>query len=421
MKKPNCSHYLRRTVFGLFVLVFGVLTSSALVCLAADPIKIGVLEDQSGDFALATICKVHAIQLATDEINAKGGIAGRPIELVIYDTQSDNTRYQEFMRRVLQKDKVDVVFAGFSSASREAYRPIVDQLHGFCFYNNQYEGGVCDANMVVTGAVPEQQFSTLIPWMIQKFGKRVYTIAADYNFGQISAEWVRNIVKDNGGEMVGEEFIPLGVSQFSQTIKNIQAAKPDILVTLLVGTAQSSYYEQANAAGLHVPMGSSVNVGQAYEHKRFKPPTLANMYVTTNYIEEVDTPASKDFVARFHAKFPNEPYINQEAENSYLAVYLYKEMVERAKGSTKPADLRKIIAMGDVSYDAPEGKVTIDPKSQHMSHTIYLAKVNDDHSISFPYVWPDIKPYWLGEAGADLTKSNPAKQYTPSDPPPKSK
>ncbi len=409
----------RITLLGLAGVILGLSFSSALESFAANPIKIGVLEDQSGDFALATICKVHAIQLATDEINAKGEIAGRPIQLVIYDTQSDNTRYQEFMRRVLQKDKVDVVFAGFSSASREAYRPIVDQLHGFCFYNNQYEGGVCDGNMVVTGAVPEQQFSTLIPWMMQKFGKRIYTIAADYNFGQISAEWVRNIVKQNGGQMVGEEFIPLGVSQFSQTIKNIQAAKPDVLVTLLVGTAQSSYYEQANASGLHVPMCSSVNVGQAYEHKRFKPPTLANMYVTTNYIEEVDTPASKDFVARFHAKFPNEPYINQEAENSYLAVYLYKEMVERANGSTKPADLRKIIAMGDVSFDAPEGKVTIDPKSQHMSHTIYLAKVNDDHSISFPYVWHDIKPYWLGEAGADLTKSDPHKQYTPSDPPPK--
>ena len=80
---------------------------------------------------------------------------------------------------------------------------------------------------------------------MEKFGKKVYTIAADYNFGQISAEWVRNIVKQNGGEMVGEEFIPLGVSQFASTIQNIQKAKPDILMTLLVGTAQSSYYEQA--------------------------------------------------------------------------------------------------------------------------------------------------------------------------------
>ncbi|BAQ49851.1 MULTISPECIES: urea ABC transporter substrate-binding protein [Methylobacterium] len=409
MTRPR--HGSRLTAFAAALVLAGTAAQ------AAEPIKLGVLEDQSGDFALATIGKVHGIQLATDEINAAGGIAGRKLELVIYDTQSDNTRYQEFMRRVLQRDKVAAVFAGFSSASREAYRPIVDQLDGFAFYNNQYEGGVCDGHMVVTGAVPEQQFSTLIPWMMEKFGKRVYTIAADYNFGQISAEWVRNIVKENGGEMVGEEFIPLGVSQFSQTIQNIQKAKPDILMTLLVGTAQASYYEQAAAANLKVPMGSSVNVGQGYEHKRFKPPSLANMYVTTNYIEEVDTPESKAFMAKWKAKFPNEPYVNQEAENSYHAVYLYKQMVERANGSTKRADLRKVIATGDVCVDAPEGKVCIDPKSQHVSHTIYLAKVDEKHAISFPKTWTDIKPYWLGQAGCDLTKKDPMAQYTPSNPP----
>src|SRR5205823_11520463 len=91
----------------------------------------------------------------------------------------------------------------------------------------QYEGGVCDGHMIVTGAVPEQQFSTLIPYMMEKYGKNVYTLAADYNFGQISAEWVRKIGKENGGKMAGEEFIPLGVSQFSQSIQNIQKAKPD--------------------------------------------------------------------------------------------------------------------------------------------------------------------------------------------------
>lgn len=393
-----------------------VLFSGAM---AQEPIKIGVLEDQSGDFVVPVIGKVHAIQLATEEINAAGGIAGRPIELVIYDTQSDNTRFQEFTRRALQRDKVDVIFAGFSSASREAYRPIVNQFDGFAFYNNQYEGGVCDANMVITGAVPEQQFSTLIPWMMETYGKKVYTIAADYNFGQISAEWVRNIVKENGGEMAGEEFIPLGVSQFSQTIQNIQSAKPDFVVTLLVGTAQASYYEQAASANLNLPMASSVNVGQGYEHKRFTPPSLANMHVTANYIEEVDTPASKDFLARFRAKFPDEPYVNQEAANSYIAVNLYKQMVERAGGSTAREDLRKIIAEGDVCFDGPSGKVCLDPKSQHMSHTIYLAKVEADHSVTFPKVWEDVKPYWLGEAGCDLTKSDPSEQYTPSNPPSK--
>jgi branched-chain amino acid transport system substrate-binding protein len=397
-------------------LAIAALTASA--GLAQDAIKIGVLEDQSGDFAAATMVKVNAITLAAEEINASGGIGGRPIELIAYDTQSDNTRYQEFMRRVLQSDKVDVVFAGFSSASREAYRPIVNQFDGLAFYNNQYEGGVCDANMIVTGAVPEQQFSTLIPWMMEKYGKNVYTLAADYNFGQISAEWVRNIVEANGGTMVGEEFIPLGVSQFGQSIQNIQAAKPAFVVTLLVGAAQASYYEQAAAANVNLPMASSVNVGQGYEHKRFTPPSLKDMYVTTNFIEEVDTPAAKAFVEKFRARFPDEPYINQEAANSYIAMYLYKQMVERA-GTTDHAALRAELAKGDVCFDGPSGKVCLDPKSQHMSHTIYLAHVNADHSIDFPTVWENIAPYWLGEAGCDLTKNDPSAQYTPSSPPPK--
>jgi branched-chain amino acid transport system substrate-binding protein len=402
---------------GRTVAAAALLGAFTLPAAAQDPIKIGVLEDQSGDFAAATIGKVHAIELAAEEINNAGGIAGRPIELVVYDTQSDNRRYQEFMRRVLQRDQVDVVFAGFSSASREAYRPIVNQFDGLAFYNNQYEGGVCDANMIVTGAVPEQQFSTLIPWMMETYGPKVYTIAADYNFGQISAEWVRNIVAENGGEMVGEEFIPLGVSQFSQTIQNIQAANPDVVVTLLVGAAQASYYEQAAAANLGKPMASSVNVGQGYEHKRFTPPSLAQMHVTTNYIEEVDTPESKAFIEKFRAKFPDEPYINQEAANSYIAMNLYKQLVERA-GSTDREAIRKVIAEGDVCFDGPSGNVCLDPKSQHMSHTIFLAKVEDDHSITFPTVWEDIKPYWLGDAGCDLTQDDPSAQYTPSSPPP---
>jgi branched-chain amino acid transport system substrate-binding protein len=409
---PSGSQFVKALRLGV---ALAALTATA--GMAQDAIKIGVLEDQSGDFAAATMVKVHAITLAAEEINAAGGIGGRPIELVVYDTQSDNTRYQEFMRRVLQSDQVDVVFAGFSSASREAYRPIVNQFDGLAFYNNQYEGGVCDANMIVTGAVPEQQFSTLIPWMMEKYGKNVYTLAADYNFGQISAEWVRNIVEENGGTMVGEEFIPLGVSQFGQNIQNIQTAKPSFVVTLLVGSAQASYYEQAAAASVNLPMASSVNVGQGYEHKRFTPPSLENMYVTTNYIEEVDTPASKAFVETFRARFPDEPYINQEAANSYIAMYLYKQLVERA-GTTEHAALRAEIAEGDVCFDGPSGNVCLDPKSQHMSHTIYLAKVEADHSIAFPTVWENIAPYWLGDAGCDLTQADPSAQYTPSSPPP---
>lgn len=406
--KVSASTSFMRTALAAAIASAGL----AGTALAADPIKLGLLEDESGNFAIAVIPKIHAVQLAVEEINAKGGVLGRKIDIVHYDTQSDNTRFQEMARRLTQQDKVDVVFGAFSSASREAIRPIMDRAKMLYFYNNQYEGGVCDSNVFVTGAVPEQQFSTLVPWLMEKYGKRVYTIAADYNFGQISAEWVRNIVKEKGGTMVGEEFIPLSVSQFSQTIQNIQKAKPDVLMTLLVGANQASFYEQQASANLNIPMGSSVNVGQAYEHKRFKPPALKDMYVTANYIEEVDTPASKDFVKRFKAKFPNEPYINQEAANSYTAVYLYAKAVEKA-GSTDKKAVAKALSAG-VCHDGPSGKVCIDPKSHHQSHTIYLVHVQADHSVKVPKTWDNIEPYWLGQVGCDLSKKEDTSQYTPS-------
>jgi branched-chain amino acid transport system substrate-binding protein len=383
------------------------------------PIKLGLLEDQSGEIALFTTPKVRGTELAVEEINEAGGIMGRQLELIAYDPQFDNAKFQEFTRRLLEKDKVDVLFAGATSASREAVRPIVDRTDTLYFYTNQYEGGVCDANMIGTGGLPEQQFSTLIPWMVDKFGKKVYVIAADYNFGQISAEWNRKIMKDLGGEVVGEEFIPLGVSQFAQTIQNIQKAKPDWILTINVGAAQDSFFEQAAAAKLNLPMGSSIKVMLGFEHKRFKPPALNNMHATANWFEEIDTPEANDFKKRWRAKFSDELYINDMGYNAYNALYMYKTLVEKAK-SIKLEDMRKVIATGEACIDAPEGQVCIDPKSQHTSHRMRLISVGPQHEVKVEKDYGTIKPYWLGEIGCDLTKKNDKDQYTPSHLPKKS-
>ncbi|MDC3006827.1 urea ABC transporter substrate-binding protein [Candidatus Pelagibacter sp.] len=399
---------------------FLVLFSSAK---AADTIKLGILEDETGNFAIAVVPKIHAYELAVKEINAAGGVLGKKLEIVRYDTQSDNRRFQEFARRLIKKDKVDVVFGAFSSASRESIRGIMEKNKMLYFYNNQYEGGVCSKTTFMTGAVPEQQFSTLVPWMMEKYGKNVYTIAADYNFGQISAEWVRQIVKEAGGTMVGEEFIPLDVSQYSQTIQKIQKAKPDVLMTLLVGAKQASFYEQQASAGLNIPMATSINVGQAYEHRRFAPPALENMYVTVNYIEEVHDviksgefhDKSKDYVKRFRALYPNEPYINMESANAYNAIYMYSKAVEKA-GSTDTMKVVKALESG-ISHDGPSGVVTMDPKSHHGSHTIFLVRVGKGHEVTIPKIWKDIQPYWLGDSGCDLANKDDYSQYTPSNPP----
>jgi len=358
------------------------------------------------------IPKLHGSQLAVEEVNAGGGVLGRPLELIHLDPQGDNARYQEFARRLLQRDKVDVLIGGITSASREAIRPIVDRQKTLYFYTNQYEGGVCDASMISVGAVPEQQLSTLIPWMVEKFGKRVYTVAADYNFGHLSAEWGRSILKPLGGEVVGEEFIPLGVSQFGQTIENIQRAKPDWLYMLNVGAAQNSFFEQAAAANLNLPMGSSIKIMLGFEHKLFPAPALNRMYATANWFEELDTPEAEDFKKRWRAKFPKETYINDMGYNAYVAVKMYQMLADRAKSLSKD-DIRKVVAQGDAGIDAPEGHIVIDPKSQHTSHRMRLLAVDEHNAVHVIKDFGTIQPYWLGQVGCDLTKRDPKEQYTP--------
>ena len=196
-------------------------------------------------------------------------------------------------------------------------------------------------------------------------------------------------------------------------------------MTLLVGAKQASFYEQQAAAGLGIPMATSINVGQAYEHRRFAPPALENMYVTVNYIEEVHEvikegpyhEKSKDFIKRFKALYPNEPYVNMEAANAYNAINIYAKAVAKAGTTDKP----KVIAAleSGISFDGPSGVVTIDPKSHHGSHTIFLVEVGKGHKVSIPKVWENIQPYWLGQAGCNLAVKDDYSQYTPSKPPKK--
>lgn len=378
-----------------------------------DVIKMGVLEDRSGDFALTGIQKYHAQRLAVEEINEDGGILGQEIEMIDPDPQSDVDRYRDLSRRLINEDQVDVLFAGFASSTREAVRPIANQNQQLYIYTNQYEGGVCDSYTFCTGAVPEQQISPVLPALVDEFGPDIYTIAADYNFGQITASWYRTVADEIGANIIGEEFIPLDVGEFGSTINNIQEADPDILVTLLVGATQSSFYDQKRAAGLEVPMSTTVNMAQGYEHRRFDPPSLADMYVGVNYMEEIDTERNSSFVDRYYDRWGDEAaYLGQMAQNSYFSTHLYKEAVEQA-GTTDQDEVIEALESG-ISIEAPEGDITMDPGSHHMSHIIRVARADENHNIEFTENLGEIEPFWLGEGpGCNLTQEPDSTQYEP--------
>ena len=219
---------------------------------AADTIKFVSILDQSGGLDIYGKPMVDCTRMAIDELNAAGGLLGKQIELQVYDPQSTIQHYTQYATQAAAGDKADVVHAGITSASREAIRPTFARFRTLYFYNTLYEGGVCDLNCFCTGSTPAQTVEKLVPYTMNKWGKKVYIVAADYNYGQITAQWVQKYVADNGGETVETEFFPLDVTNFGPTIKKIQAAKPDMVMSALVGGAHVSFYRQYAASG-HEP------------------------------------------------------------------------------------------------------------------------------------------------------------------------
>jgi branched-chain amino acid transport system substrate-binding protein len=342
-----------------------------------DKIKFVSILDQSGGLDIYGNPMVDATRMAVAEMNAAGGLLGREIDLKVYDPQSTIQFYTQYATEAAAGDKADVVHAGITSASREAIRPTLARFRTLYFYNVLYEGGVCDINNFCTGSTPAQTVEKLVPYTMNKWGKKVYIVAADYNYGQITAQWVQKYVRDNGGEPVETEFFPLDVTNFGPTIKKIQAAKPDMVMSALVGGAHISFYRQYAAAGMNksIPIASTT-FGVGNEHKSISAEEGNGMICAYSYFEEVDSPANKAFVERFSAFMGgNPPTLNELAARSYEGAYIWAEAVKQA-GATDREPVIEALRSG-IGYDGPSGRVEIEPKTNHALQNVYLAELQD--------------------------------------------
>lgn len=183
--------------------------------------KIGAIFDLTGGLNIYGIQQNNALQLAVEDINAKGGLLGEPVEVVTYDAQSEQSKYTQYANTAILKDKIDALFAGLTSSSREAIRPVVRKANIPYFYSSLYEGGACDKQTFVTGPSASQQLSVLIEWAIKKYGNKIFIMAPDYNFGTISAHWVNEYAKQHGAEVVGQDILALTVTDYAPTIQKI--------------------------------------------------------------------------------------------------------------------------------------------------------------------------------------------------------
>jgi urea transport system substrate-binding protein len=346
-----------------------------LSALAADEIGVGSIHDLSGGLDIYGKPMLDCLTLAIEEQNAAGGLLGKKLKLVSYDPQSNMQMYAQFAQQAALKDKVAVVHGGITSASREVIRPVLNRNKTLYFYNTQYEGGVCDRGTFSTGVTPAQTVGKLIPYAMKKWGKKIYVIAADYNYGQITSQWVKKFAMENGGTIASIDFFPLDVTTFGPTIAKIEAAKPDMVVSALVGGAHMSFYRQWAAAGLtkKIPLASTTfAVGN--EHIVLSPEEADGFLLSYNYFENIDTPENKAFKERFHKRFGKDyPNITELAMGTYQGFKLWAEGVKKAN-SVEIGKVTTALESG-ISIMGPSGKVSIDPATHHCILNVSVAEV----------------------------------------------
>lgn len=344
---------------------------------AADEIAVGSIHDLSGGLDIYGKPMVDALTFAIEEQNAAGGLLGRKLRLVNYDPQSNMQLYAQFAQQAALKDKVAVVQGGITSASREVIRPVLGRAKTLYFYNTEYEGGVCDRNIFCTGVTPAQTVGKLVPYAMKKWGKKIYVVAADYNYGQITSQWVKRFAIENGGSTVAIDYFPLDVTNFGPTISKIEAAKPDMVFSALIGGAHISFYRQWAAAGLNkrIPLASST-FGGGNEQIVLSPEEANGYLLAYNYFESIETPENKNFLLKFHKRFGSDyPCVTEFAMATYQGFRLWAEGVKKA-GSIETPKMIDALESG-VSIDAPSGKVTIDPQTHHCVLNVSLAEVKD--------------------------------------------
>jgi branched-chain amino acid transport system substrate-binding protein len=344
---------------------------------AADPIKVASIHDLSGGLDIYGRPMVDCLTYAVEEINAAGGLLGKPLKLISYDAQSNIQLYTQFATEAATKEKVAVVHAGITSASREAIRPVLRRFNTLYFYNTQYEGGVCDRNCFCTGSTPTQNVDKLVPFTLKRFGKKVYTIAADYNYGQITSKWVKKFTQDNGGEVLNIDYFPLEVSDFGPAITKIQAAKPDFIMSALVGGNHISFYRQWAASGMNksTPVASTT-FGNGLEQQVTTPEEHKGYIAAQSYFQEVDTPANHAFLKKFLPKYgATSKYVTSLAIQTYHGMHLWALGVKKANS----VDRMKVIEAleSNVSFTGPAGKTAIDAPTHHCNLDVYIAEAQN--------------------------------------------
>lgn len=357
----------------------GGTTAASCVDTSGNTVKIGSLNSLSGTMAISEVTVRDSIALAVDEINNSGGVLGKKIQIVAEDGASEPTVFAEKAQKLISSDCVAAVFGGWTSSSRKAMLPVFEDNDSLLYYPVQYEGLEDSKNIFYTGATTNQQIVPALDYLKEKGVRSLYLVGSDYVFPQTANRIITAYARANGIEIAGEDYTPLGSTDFSTIVNKVRAADPDAVFNTLNGDSNVAFFREYSNVGLKAADTPVVSVSIAEEEVGgIGVQNIAGQLTAWNYYQTVDTPANTKFVDAYKARYGANKPTSDPMEAAYTSVYLWKNTVEKAQSfSTK--DIQD--NADGVTVDAPEGQVTIDGSNHHITKTARIGEIRSDGLI----------------------------------------
>jgi branched-chain amino acid transport system substrate-binding protein len=339
--------------------------------------RIGLITDQTGALSFMGIANANVARMVVDDINAAGGLLGRPIELFIEDSATDDEVAEARAAKLVERLDVDVVIGGIYSSTRQAIaRPVVDEAETLYLYPEQYEGQECNPLIFCTGPVPAQQVEPFFPWLMHETGARsVYMPSADYIWPRVMNKKVREVVSAEGGSVVGEEYFPMDHLDYKAVVADIMATDADVVFNTIVPPGLTPFLDELHRAGFHQRGGTVVCTYFDENFLNLVPAEqVEGLYGCLDYYRSVDDPFSVELLNRYEARFPGSARFTagSACTGTYRALKLWEAAVTEA-GSLEQADVVAALDHARIEQ-GPGGPAEMVPGQHHVRMNMYIAR-----------------------------------------------
>jgi ABC-type branched-subunit amino acid transport system substrate-binding protein len=347
---------------------------------SAGPIKVGVITDQTGPLSFMGIANANVARMVIDDINARGGLLGRQVDLYLEDSATTDSAAEAAATKLIRDDHVDVILGGIYSSTRQAIKgPAVVEGRTLYIYPEQYEGQECDPLIFCTGPVPAQQVEPLIPWLMEQTGaKKFYLPSADYIWPHVLNEKVRQVVTAGGGAIVGEEYYALDHTDYRETVERIMSSGAEVVFNTIVPPGLTPFLEQLHGAGFSSRGGHLVCTYFDENFLNLVPAEhVEGLYSCLDYYEEVGDPFSTALLARYNELFPGSAKFT--AGSACSGMYRGLRLWEAAVTEAGSLDQEAVIGALDHAKipRGPGGPAEMVPSQHHVRMNMYIAQAHD--------------------------------------------